>query len=201
MTRPKQSPRRCGRQARHPDSLVTASTPVRLRQRIHDDFSRVNAAYEVAPPPPPPPPSAIYMCMRALRHHLRHQHSPPPQELRSNEGLPPPPRRGAAASSHRSLRTLYLIPPRRQARCHHQRVRHAFQWGRPRRAGREASAALVHAGRRGGRDEDGREERRGRRRRRRRRAHRRRRERVRVRGHCTWFSLATQPEVKCEARS
>ena len=78
MTRPKQSPRRCGRQARHPDSLVTASTPVRLRQRIHDDFSRVNAAYEVAPPPPPPPPSAIYMCMRALRHHLRDQHSPPP---------------------------------------------------------------------------------------------------------------------------
>ena len=177
MTRPKQSPRRCGRQARHPDSLVTASTPVRLRQRIHDDFSRVNAAYEVAPPPPPPPPSAIYMCMRALRHHLRHQHSPPPLSATH-------PRR-----VHGAAPTLTGV------------AQQPFQWGRPRRAGREASAALVHAGRRGGRDEDGREERRGRRRRRRRRAHRRRRERVRVRGHCTWFSLATQPEVKCEARS
>eukprot|EP00315_Gephyrocapsa_oceanica_P046913 CAMPEP_0185517022 /NCGR_PEP_ID=MMETSP1366-20130426/67307_1 /TAXON_ID=38817 /ORGANISM="Gephyrocapsa oceanica, Strain RCC1303" /LENGTH=204 /DNA_ID=CAMNT_0028127957 /DNA_START=14 /DNA_END=626 /DNA_ORIENTATION=- len=50
--------------ARHPDSLVTASTPVQLRQRIHDDFSRVNAAYEELrsneglPPPPRRGPAA-----------------------------------------------------------------------------------------------------------------------------------------------
>ena len=120
MTRPKQSPRRCGRQARHPDSLVTASTPVRLRQRIHDDFSRVNAAYEVAPPPPPPPPSAIYMCMRALRHHLRHQHSPPPLSAthpRRVHGAAPTltgvaqQRGAAAAAAPRCGRLLPPLPP------------------------------------------------------------------------------------------